>query len=140
MQMFLDNQPRILILDSQYIIAADVFLQLSKMGFEVVGIHSCSNNLLPILESKQLDIIIMDIQMNSISRDIRNAQIITEIFKIPLVFISTHSEMEFFKTLVQLHPHAFISKPFESKDLKRGLATTLRRMTSEGRWPRQPNK
>lgn len=126
--------PKILILESQMIIAADVALQLLKLGCDVVGINTRSSDALKTIESSRPDIVLMNIKMGGNERRIRTARIISKIFRIPVIFLSAHTDREIFRQVINAQPYAFITKPFGIDDLQRGLETAIDRMNTEGSW------
>lgn len=123
--------PKILILESQLIIAADVSLQLLKLGYDVIGINIHAGDTLENIENNRPDIVLMNIKMQDKEERIRTATIISKIFRIPVIFLSAHTDREIFKQVINAQPYAFIAKPFEIKDLQRGLETALDRMNIE---------
>ena len=135
--------PKILIIESQLIIAADISLQLLKLGYDVIGINTRSSDALKTIESNRPDIVLMNIKMQGNEGRIRTATIISKIFRIPVIFLSAHTDRELFKPIINAQPYAFITKPFEKKDLQRGLQTALDRMNTkflERKHPLRPIK
>ena len=130
--------PKILILESQMIVASDVSLQLSKLGYDVIGIHTKSEDAFKTIQNNRPDIVLMNIEMQGKGSGIGTAKIISEIFQIPVVFLSAHTGRELFKHVIKAKPYAFIAKPFDKKDLKRGIETALDRKVGEELW--QKNK
>lgn len=126
--------PKILILESQMIIAADVSLQLSKLGYDVIGIISHLEDALKTIENNRPDIVLMNIEMQGKVDRLNIARVILETFQVPIVFLTANSNKEIFKEVIDAQPYAFIIKPFNNKDLKRGIETTLKRMEAEGLW------
>ena len=132
--MFTQLVPKILILESQMIIAADVSVQFAKLGYDVIGINTRSEDALKTIQNNRPDIVLMNIEMQGKTDRLKTARIIVETFQIPVVFLSTISNQEVFKEIIDTQPYAFIIKPFDNKDLKRGIETTLKRMDAEGLW------
>lgn len=132
--------PKILILESRMIIAADVSFQFSKLGYDVIGINTRAEDALKTIETNRPDIVLMNIEMQGEESGIETARIILETFRIPVVFLSAHTGQETFKRVLTAQPYAFIRKPFETKDLQRGIETTLDQMTVEGLWKKQKNR
>lgn len=126
--------PKILILKSQMIIAADIFLQFSKLGYDVIGINTCLADALKTIENNRPDIIVMNIQFQGKAEGLNTARTFLEMLQIPVVFISANTGKEIFKSVITAKPFAFISKPFEKKDLQRGIETALNRIIAEGLW------
>ncbi|MCB0663765.1 MAG: response regulator [Saprospiraceae bacterium] len=128
--------PKILILESQMIVAADVAIQLHKFGFELIGINQRMSDAILSIELHRPDIIVMNLAPGSSTGGIYTAKMLSEKFRIPLVFISAQTDRSFLQQLIPLNPYALITKPFSSADLHRGLQTTLHRMIAEGLWPK----
>ncbi len=127
--------PKVLILESRMIIAADVSLQLSKLGYDVIGINTRKENAFKTIARHRPDIILMNIATRSMTGGLNTARAITETFRVPIVFLSAHTDRALLQQLIHLNPYALITKPFEVKDLQRGMETTLSRMVAEGLWP-----
>lgn len=125
--------PKILILETRMIIAADVSLQFSKLGYDVIGINAHSEDALKVIPNNRPDIIIMNIETQG-KTGLKTAHFILETYQIPVVFLSATTDKETFKEAIAAKPYAFISKPFDREDLKIGIETTLKRMTAEGLW------
>ena len=124
--------PKILILESQLIIAMDVSLQLLKMGYDVIGINTQVTDTLKTIESNRPNLILMNIKRQDKEGHINFAKKIMKTFRLPVIFLSAHADRELFDQVINVQPYAFITKPFEAKDLKRGLQTALDRMQLEG--------
>jgi len=141
--MHIPLTPKILIVESQLIIAADISLQFSKLGYDVLGIHSCPVDALPTIQRNPPDIVVMNIGLLRKAAGLKAARSIAETWRIPMVYLSPNIEKEVLKAVIHVQPHAFISKPFDQQDLKKGIETTLRKMASErlyGRKPKTPAK
>ncbi|GAB5552059.1 MAG: hypothetical protein Sapg2KO_16500 [Saprospiraceae bacterium] len=136
MSMYLP--PKILIFESQMIIAADISMQLSKLGYEVIGIHIRVEGALKTIQLNRPDIILMNIDTRSSTGGLNTARYITKVLNIPMVFLSAHTDRAPLQQLIHLNTYALITKPFEIKDLQSSLEMTLRRMVAEGLWPTTP--
>jgi DNA-binding response OmpR family regulator len=132
--------PKILILESQMIIAADVSLQLSKLGYNVIGINTRPEDVLKIIQNNRPDIVIMNIKIQGKTDGLKIARNVLETHQIPVIFLSANTDKEIFKELIDTQPYAFIPKPFDEKDLKRGIETTLKRMAGEEFWGKKTQR
>ena len=124
--------PKILILESQMIIAADVSLQFSKLGYDVIGINTKLEDALITIQNNRPDIVIMNIVRQGKVAGFKMASSILKTLHIPVVFLSASTDNEIFKEVVEAQPYAFLTNHFDEKDLKRGLETAVKRMTTEG--------
>lgn len=132
--------PKILILESQMMIAADVSLQFLKLGYDVIGINTCSEDAFKTIEDQHPDIVLTSIQLRGSVNGLQTARTILKRFQIPVVFLSANTDVDVFKSIIEMQAYAFISKPFEEKDLQKGIETALNRMISEGKWPKHALK
>ena len=124
--------PKILILESQMIIAADISLQFSKLGYDVIGINTRAEDALKTIATSRPDMVLINLEWQADAAGIEAARIILETFRIPVIFLSAGTDRELFKGIIAARPYAFIAKPFEKKDLQRGVETALNRMAAEG--------
>ena len=125
------HQPRILIVEDEMIIAADISIQLSQLGYEVTGINTNAKDAISTIENNPPDIILMDITLKGQMNGIQTAQYILEYFKIPVIFLTSNSDKATFQQAISAQPYAYITKPFQKKDLKRGIELTLKRIEKE---------
>ncbi|MEZ5043591.1 MAG: response regulator [Saprospiraceae bacterium] len=124
--------PKILILESQMIIAADISLQFSKLGYDVIGINTRAEDALKTIATSRPDMVLINLEWQADAAGLGTARIILETFRIPVIFLSAGTDRELFKGIIAARPYAFIAKPFEKKDLQRGVETALKRMAAEG--------
>ncbi|PZX56014.1 LytTR family two component transcriptional regulator [Algoriphagus ratkowskyi] len=119
---------RILIVEDDMIIAANISLQLSKLGYEVTGIETKGEEAIHhALESKP-DIILMDIHLKGKTTGIDAAHEIHRFLDIPLIFLTANEDDATFEKAKETHPFAFISKPFTKQNLERTIALVRERI------------
>lgn len=132
--MLRQSAPKILILENQLIIAADISLQLCQLGYDVLGITINSKDLIKNIKSKRPDIVLMNLKAKNTEERLRTARIVLKTFQTAVILLSAHIDREVFKQIILIQPYAFISKPFDVNDLQRGMKTALDRMQAEGYW------
>jgi len=123
--------PKILMVEDDMIIAADISMQLTKLGYEVIGICTRGEDALKTIENNRPDLILMDIVLTGKMNGIETAQVILENFQIPLIFLTSNSDDATFQQAITAKPYAFISKPFQKSNLERTLNLTLQRIAVE---------
>lgn len=116
---------RVLILENQLIVAADISLQLTKLGYHVIGICSNSDDTIKNVLVHCPDLLLMNIGLKNKTRRMKEAMVISNTFKTPVVIMSAHSSKEMFRLLLDNQLYAFIPKPFKTKDLQKALKYTL---------------
>ena len=126
-----NSTAKILMVEDDMIIAADISMQLTKLGYEVTGINTRGEDALNTVENNRPDIILMDIILSGKMNGIDTAQIILEKFQIPVIFLTSNSDDATFQQAIKAKPYAFIAKPFQKSDLERTLKLTLQRIAVE---------
>lgn len=122
---------KILIVEDEMIIAANISLQLTQLGYEVTGIIPRGEEALLHVKQNQPDIVLMDIQLKGELNGIQTAQIIQSDFDIPIIYLTANADDEHFNKAKSTHPYAFISKPFKKLDLQRAIELTVSHMQSK---------
>ncbi|AWV96958.1 LytR/AlgR family response regulator transcription factor [Arcticibacterium luteifluviistationis] len=126
------NTPvKILIVEDEMLIAANVSLELTSLGYEVIGIIPRGEEALLHIRENQPDILLLDINLKGNLDGIEVATEMQKEFDIPVVYLTANTDDAHFNRAKETRPYAFISKPFKKKDLQRALELTLTRLASE---------
>ncbi len=128
----MDKPIKILIVEDEMIIAANISLQVSKLGYEVLGILPRGEEALCFIKEAPPDIILMDINLKGSIDGIETARIMQQHHNIPIIYLTANADDEHFNRAKSTHPQAFISKPFNSLDLKRAIELTTSRVQNGG--------
>lgn len=123
--------PKVLIVEDDMIIAADISMQLVKMGYQIVGMCTRAEDAINMIESNQPDIVLMDIILSGAMNGIEAARINLERFQVPLIFLTSNYDDATFQKALETKPFAFIAKPFQKSELERALKITVQRIASE---------
>jgi DNA-binding NarL/FixJ family response regulator len=126
--------PKILILEGQLLVAADVSVQLSKLGYDVMGISTSLADLLEIMESNRPDIILMNSSMQARFNDQVPAKVVLDTLEIPVVFLSANQDMQAPSRVGEVQPYAWVSILLDQRHLQNGIENALNRMREEGLW------
>jgi DNA-binding LytR/AlgR family response regulator len=113
---------RILIVEDDMIIAANISLQLSNLGYEVTGIETKAEEAIHHALEAKPDIILMDIQLKGKTTGIDVAHAIRKYLDIPLIYLTANADDATFQKARETQPYAFISKPFTNLNLERTIA------------------
>ncbi len=120
------GQPvKILIVEDEMIIAANISLQLTQLGYEVTGIIPRGEEALLQVKQNLPDIVLMDIQLKGELDGIDTAQIMQQEHDIPIIYLTANADDSHFEKAKSTHPFAFISKPFKKLDLQRAIELTI---------------
>ncbi|GLR17457.1 LytR/AlgR family response regulator transcription factor [Portibacter lacus] len=122
---------KIMIVEDEMLIAADISIELTTEGYEVVGIFTKAEDALKALEESTPEIILMDIVLSGEMNGITAAIEIFKLYKTPVIFLTSSADDATFRKAKEAKPYAFISKPFRKDDLLRAIEITLERMELE---------
>jgi DNA-binding LytR/AlgR family response regulator len=124
----MSDKTRILIVEDDMIIASNISLQLSKLGYEVTGIESRGEEAINHAKENRPDIILMDINLKGEIDGIETAIAIQKENDIPLIYLTANADEVSFQKAKETHPYAFISKPFNKINLERTIALVVEKI------------
>lgn len=117
---------QILIVEDEMIIAANISLQLTDMGYEVSGIIPRGEDALSHIKNNLPDIVLIDIQLKGELDGIETAHKMLEIqSNLAIIYLTANADEANFNRAKSTHPYAFISKPFKKLDLQRSIELTI---------------
>lgn len=119
---------KILIVEDEMIIGANISLQLSKLGYEVTGIVSKGEEALTHVRQSRPDIVLMDIQLKGSLDGIETVTQMHRETEMPIIYLTANADEENFERAKSTHPYAFISKPFKKLDLQHAIELTMDRL------------
>lgn len=124
------NKIKILIVEDEMIIAANISLQLTELGYEVVGIVPRGEEALLRIEDDKPDILLLDINLKGNLDGIETAEAMQKSHNIPVIYLTANIDDAHFNRAKQTHPYGFIAKPFKKLDLQRTIELTVSQITS----------
>ncbi|WP_299225988.1 LytTR family transcriptional regulator DNA-binding domain-containing protein [uncultured Psychroserpens sp.] len=122
---------KILIVEDEMIIAANISLQLTTLGYEVTGIVPRADEALSCIKQNPPDIVLMDINLKGKIDGIETVKRIQQSYNIAIIYLTANADDAHFNRAKATHPHAFISKPFKKLDLQRSIELTIDRIEQE---------
>jgi DNA-binding LytR/AlgR family response regulator len=127
----MENQIRILIVEDEMVIAANISLQLSKFGYDVTGIVPRGEEALLQIKESRPDIVLLDINLKGNIDGIETARLMQKEHDIAIIYLTANADDTNFERAKSTHPYAFISKPYKSLDLKRAIELTASQMQNQ---------
>jgi DNA-binding LytR/AlgR family response regulator len=111
------NKIKIGIVEDEMIIAETIALTLEKLGYAVVGKVGTYADALEMVKVHQPDLVLLDINLGSKKDGIDLATEIKDRFAIPIIFLTANADANTVNRAKDIHPIAYIVKPFSSTDL-----------------------
>ena len=116
---------KILIVEDEMIIGANISLQLTKLGYEVTGIVTRGEEAIIHVKQHKPDIVLMDIQLKGDLDGIETVQLMHQEIDIPVIYLTANADQEHFDRAKSTNPYAFISKPFKKMDLQHAIELVI---------------
>lgn len=107
----------ILIVEDELLIAEDIKLSVEESGYHVLAIATKVSDALVVLRTQKVDLVLLDITMKGDASGIDLAKIINSQFKVPFVYLTSHSDPKTVAQAVKTAPSGYIVKPFSIPDL-----------------------
>ncbi|WP_037319704.1 LytTR family DNA-binding domain-containing protein [Salegentibacter sp. Hel_I_6] len=120
---------QILIVEDEMIIAANISLQLTEMGYEVSGVVPRGEDALNHLKDNVPDIVLVDIQLKGKLDGIETTRKMQEFYpNLAIIYLTANADEAHFNRAKTTNPYAFISKPFKKLDLQRSIELTVNQL------------
>lgn len=119
---------KILIVEDEMLIAANIALQLKNLGYKINGMITKGEEVLPFIKNDIPDIILLDIHLKGKMDGIETAKQIQQQYSIPFIYLTANADNFHFNKAKETKPQAFISKPFKKLDLQRAIELIVSRM------------
>ena len=115
----------VLIVEDEFIIAEDTSETLIDLGYNVVGSARNFDSAIDILNSHQVDIALVDINLGEEKDGIDLAEMIRANYQLPFIFITSHADKTTVERAKHLKPNGYLVKPFDKKDLYTSIEIAL---------------
>ncbi|MBA1343073.1 MAG: Methanogenesis regulatory histidine kinase FilI [ANME-2 cluster archaeon] len=124
---------RILIVEDEAIVAEDLELAVTNIGYEVVGRAVSADAAVDKAVKLKPDLVLMDIVLRGEKNGIDASQEIKEKVDIPVIFLTAYSDVGLIDRAKSTEPYAFLVKPFQERQLLASIETALHKSGVEKR-------
>lgn len=108
---------RILIVEDEAVTSVMLERTLKELGYEVVGSAFDGAEAINLAREKRPDIVLMDIRIQGDIDGIETAKRIYQQFKIPIIYLTAHSDDDTIRRAVESGPFGYLIKPFKEREL-----------------------
>ena len=119
------QRPKILVVEDEQIIAADLERNLIQLGYEVVEVAARADDAIRLTEETCPDLVLMDIQLQGKEDGIAAAAEIRRKWGIPIVFLTANTNEFVLDQAKAVDPLGYIAKPFNRTELNAVVAVAL---------------
>lgn len=116
---------KVLIVEDEMIISANLKASLIKSGYEVIGQAVNYTEALDYLESLPPDITLLDIQLSGKKNGIDIAKEINEKYKTPFIFLTSNADQVTVNEAKITEPAAYLIKPFNQTEIQTTIEIAL---------------
>ena len=125
------NPVNILVVEDEIIVAMDIQSRLRKFGYTVLGLADSGEEAIKKAADDSLDLVLMDIHLKGKMDGVEAAQIIHNIFNIPIIYLTANADESTLDRAKITEPFGYILKPFKEKELKFTIEITLSKHRTE---------
>jgi two-component system cell cycle sensor histidine kinase/response regulator CckA len=133
MQSIENSNKRILIVEDEGLIAADVQKKLERLGYPLPAIAHSGVEALRCARSTPFDLVLMDIRLKGDMDGIATAQALKTEFETPVIYMTAHADQETIGRAKFTEPLGYILKPVTDGDLRSVVQISLYRHEMERR-------
>lgn len=109
---------KILIVENNMVIGANISLLLLELGYDVIGIITRGEEVIDYIKYDLPDIILMDIQLKGALDGIQTAKLIQTHYHIPIIYLTINENNKYSNEFKVNNSYTLLSKPFKKQDLK----------------------
>lgn len=119
------SEIKVLIVEDEPLIAADIEQCLNNIDFKPSGIAYTAEEALKQLQKNTPDVVLLDINLDDDKDGIQLAETINDLYKIPFVYLTAHADRVTLQRAKKTQPAGYIIKPFDERDLLANLEIAL---------------
>lgn len=127
----LSTATQVLIVEDEFVIAANLQENLEALGYRVLDIVSSAAEAVETAMELQPDIVLMDIRLQGEMDGIQAAEQIWNRLQIPIIYVTGHSDRSTLERAKITFPFGYILKPVKGKELYVAIETALNRYERE---------
>lgn len=119
------TRSKILIVEDEFITAADLETELRGLGYDVAGCAGAGEDALRIARECQPDLALMDIMLKGSMDGIETAARLRDEFSMPVIFLTANSDESILERAKVSEPFGYLLKPFEQRILRTNIEMAL---------------
>ena len=117
--------PRIMVVEDENIVNADIQSTLKALGYEIAASATSGEQALSKVGEARPDLILMDIMLRGDMDGVESAEQIRHQYNIPIVFLTAYSDDATLQRAKITEPFGYVIKPFEERELHTNIEIAL---------------
>lgn len=122
---------RILVVEDELIVSADLCFLLEELGYTTVGTATTADEALAVATIQLPDLVIMDIRLAGEIDGIQTAARLRKSFATPVIFLTANTDAVTVERALETSPGGYVSKPYNARTLYATIELTMRRHREE---------
>lgn len=118
---------RILIVDDDRTTGKVIEIQLSNLGYSVIGFARSGNEAIKQVEESTPDLVLMDINLGRGMDGIDAADVILREHRTPVIYVTAYADEATLERAKRTSPYGYINKPIRPTDLRTTISLALDR-------------
>jgi DNA-binding LytR/AlgR family response regulator len=114
------------IVEDEVIIAESISILLKELNYSVCQLCGSYDDVIKMLEGEIPDLILLDINLGRSRDGIEVAKYIRQHYDIAIVFLTAYGDKATVNRAKEVHPNAYLIKPFQKDDLYASIEIALR--------------
>jgi two-component system, response regulator PdtaR len=119
------TQTRILVVEDEGLLAADIQMRLEKLGYSVPATAGSGMEALQCARSLPFDLVLMDIRLKGDMDGIAAAQTLRTELQMPVLYMTAHSDPATVHRAMVTEPLGYLLKPIGDTDLRNAVQSAL---------------
>lgn len=121
----------VIIVEDETIIAMDLQQRLEEFGYVVDEVASSTEEAILYIEKYNPSIVLMDIELKGSIDGTEIVDLIQQKYKIPVIYLTSHSDDETLKRALATKPYGYIIKPIDENQLNVSIQMVLSKRNDE---------
>lgn len=125
------RRARLLIVEDERIVAADLEDQMRGFGYEVCGNVASADAAIEAATRALPDLVLMDIRLDGARDGTRAAHAIRERLQIPVVYLTAYADDDTLDAVKRTEAYGYVMKPYEPREVHAAIQLALERRERE---------
>lgn len=122
---------QVLIIEDDTLTAESMCFSLQEFGFVIKGVANSVESALHFLNRENVDIVLVDIYLNGTKSGIEIGTLLTNLYRLPFIFITGMSDKNIITEAVKAQPAAYLLKPANPAELFACIQTALQNFSNK---------
>jgi two-component system, cell cycle sensor histidine kinase and response regulator CckA len=125
------SNAHILIVEDEAIVAKNIQMELSSMGYAVPTIAACGEEALQKATETPPDLVLMDISLKGAMDGVETTERMQERFDVPVVYLTAYDDERTLQRAKKTGPFGYLLKPYEERELQTTIEIALHKHRTE---------